>query len=298
MLLVAKFNHQERALSRTRATAIIISHHESECRCYLKLGYFPEHITGLVDYVRRDCDSPGPPADYVGQDRNLEHLEMGALDVNVQTYFQNEVFPRPTDILTRTEKLPMVKHAVPNVSTEFKVSTSTPAMLYGYDRNGTFPQQQAQLRSMKDEVLANNHGTLYPFFVIEFTAADGPSGAGNLSVATNQCLSSSASCVNMAECLNDRLRRRKSGEILPIDSAAFSIAMSGTEARLYITSWKHDELNYYMQNVRCFLLQDPNHYLKFRKYVRNIIDWGKDKRLEEIRDSLVSLLKNKQEENL
>jgi hypothetical protein len=38
--------------------------------------------------------------------------------------------------------------------------------------------------------------------------------------------------------------------------------MSGTEARLYI-SWKHDELNYYMANVQSFLLQDPEHYLRY-----------------------------------
>ncbi|KAG9237037.1 hypothetical protein BJ875DRAFT_454745 [Amylocarpus encephaloides] len=61
--------------------------------------------------------------------------------------------------------------------------------------------------------------------------------------------------------------------------------MNGTEARLYI-SWKHDELDFYMRKVDGFLLQSPEHYLKFRKYVRNIIDWGKDKRLKEIRDSL------------
>ncbi|KAK3365065.1 hypothetical protein B0T24DRAFT_638948 [Lasiosphaeria ovina] len=45
-----------------------------------------------------------------------------------------------------------------------------------------------------------------------------------------------------------------------------------------------------MVNVQSFLLQDPEHYLKFRKYIRNIIDLGKDKRLEEIRDSLDTLL--------
>jgi hypothetical protein len=38
------------------------------------------------------------------------------------------------------------------------------------------------------------------------------------------------------------------------------------------------------------LLQRPDHFLEFRKYVRNIIDWGKDKRLKEIRDLLNSLL--------
>jgi hypothetical protein len=42
--------------------------------------------------------------------------------------------------------------------------------------------------------------------------------------------------------------------------------------------------------VKSFLLQEPEQYVAFRKYVRNIIDWGKDKRLKEIRDSLDSLL--------
>ena len=78
-------------------------------------------------------------------------------------------------------------------------------------------------------------------------------------------------------------------KVLPIDSAAFSIVISGTEARLY-TSWKHNELKYYMRKIESFLLQKPKHYLKFRRYVRNIIDWGKDKRLKEIRDSLDRLL--------
>ncbi|KAF4632946.1 hypothetical protein G7Y89_g5178 [Cudoniella acicularis] len=81
----------------------------------------------------------------------------------------------------------------------------------------------------------------------------------------------------------------KSDKVRPIDSAAFSIAMSDTEARLYI-SWKHNELDYYMRKVKSFSLQEPEKYVEFRKHVPNIIDWGKDKRLNEIRDSLNSLL--------
>ena len=137
-------------------------------------------------------------------------------------------------------------------------------------------------------MIANSQSLSYPFFVIELKA-DGPSGAGSLWVATNQSLGASASCVNIAERLNRQLRRCKSDKVQPIDSTAFSIAMNATEARLYI-SWKHDELKYYTRKVDSFLLQSPEHYLKFRKYVRNIIDWGKDKRLKEIRDSLDSLL--------
>ena len=86
-----------------------------------------------------------------------------------------------------------------------------------------------------------------------------------------------------------RLRQCKSDKVQAIDSAAFSISMNGTEARLYI-SWKHNDLDYYMRKVDSFLLQKPKDFVEFRKYVRNIIDWGKDKRLEEIRKSLDSLL--------
>jgi hypothetical protein len=46
----------------------------------------------------------------------------------------------------------------------------------------------------------------------------------------------------------------------------------------------------YMASVNSFLLQRPDHYVEFRKYVLNIIDWGKDKHLKDIRRSLDSIL--------
>ncbi|KAF3768457.1 hypothetical protein M406DRAFT_249949 [Cryphonectria parasitica EP155] len=129
-----------------------------------------------------------------------------------------------------------------------------------------------------------NRDLMYPFFVIEFKG-----NGEDLWVATNQCLGDSASCINIAERLNRQLRESKSSKVKPVNSTAFSIAMNGTEARLYV-SWKHNELDYYMQKVKSFLLQDPEHYIEFRKHVKNIIDWGKDQRLKEIRESLDTLL--------
>jgi hypothetical protein len=250
---------------------------------------FPQHIAGLLNEIHKDRDSPGPSSDQVCQDTRLEDLEMGTGEPDVEKYFHTYIFPdpEPTDILKCTDRIPMAKHAVPDVGSKLKVSTPVPDMLFGYT-DEAFRQQRTQLISIGNEIVANSQGLIYPFFVIEFKA-DGPSGAGSLWVATNQCLGGSASCVNIAERLNRQLRQCKSDKVQPIDSAAFSIAMSGTEARLYI-SWKHDELSYYTRKVDSFLLQSPEHYLKFRKYVRNIIDWGKDKRLKEIRDSLDSLL--------
>ncbi|KAH6624161.1 hypothetical protein B0J18DRAFT_169615 [Chaetomium sp. MPI-SDFR-AT-0129] len=250
---------------------------------------FPEHIADLVDHVRRDRDSPGPSSDEVRQDAELNELWMGAGESRVEAYFRRRIFPEPEpgDGLVRDERQPMPKHAVPSAGSSFKVSTPVPDMLYGYHRKA-FPQQQTQLISMGTEMLGNNEGLMYPFFVIEFKG-DGPTESGSLWVATNQCLGGSTSCVKITQHLNHQLMNYKSDEVLPINSAAFSIAMNGTQARLYI-SWKHNELDYYMANVKSFLLHEPEHYIEFRKYVRNIIDWGKDKRLKEIRDSLDTLL--------
>ncbi|KAK5013183.1 hypothetical protein LTR60_003999 [Cryomyces antarcticus] len=251
---------------------------------------FPEDIAGLVDHVRKDRDSPGLSSDQLRQNTRLRELESGSAEFAVENYFKANIFPDPeqSDSLDRIEKNPMAKRVVPNVGSKLRVSTPWPDMLYGYNRLGAFPQQQAQLRSMGNEIVANTQGLVYPFFVIEFKA-DGPGGSGSMWVATNQCLGGSASCVNIAERLNHQLRQCKNKKVRPIDSAAFSIAMNGTEARLYV-SWKHDELKYYMRKVDSFLLQKPKDYVEFRKYVLNIIDWGKDERLNEIRDSLNSLL--------
>jgi len=253
---------------------------------------FPEDIASLVDHVRKDRDSPGPSSDQLRQDTDLERLEMGTGESDVEEYFRANVFPNPklSDSLQCTNRNPMAKQVVPDVGSELKLKVSTPVpdMLYGYNRNRAFHQQQAQLLSMGTEMVANKQGLIYPFFIIEFIA-DGPGECGSLWVATNQCLGGSASCVNIAERLNRQLRHYKSEKVQPINSAAFSIAMSGTEARLYI-SWKHNELDYYMRKVRSFALQRPKDYVEFRKHVRNIIDWGEDKRLKQIQESLDNLL--------
>ncbi|KUI62584.1 hypothetical protein VP1G_09713 [Cytospora mali] len=237
----------------------------------------PNQIAELVNHVRRDRDSPGPSTEEVWEDAELNELWMGAGESKVEDYFRDKIFPksRSGDVLDRSDRQPMARHTVPNAGSKLKVSNPKPDMLFGYNRHGAFPQQQAQLISMGAEMVANSQNLVYPFFVVEFKG-DGPSGGGALWVETNQCLGGAASCVNIAERLNRQLAQCKSDEVRLINSAAFSIAMSGTEARLYI-SWK------------------PDDYLEFRKYVRNIIDWGKEKRLSEIRSSLDTLLKASRE---
>lgn len=254
---------------------------------------FPEHVSSLVDQVRRGRDSPGPTVDHIRQDAKLTALEMRGLDEpKVEKYFRSTIFydPEEEDSLERSDRQPMSRHAVPKAGPRYKISNPIPDMMYGYSRHHAFPDQQTQFISMGNQMngTANSESLMYPFFVIEFKG-----NGGDLWVATNQCLGGSASCINIAERLNDQLRNCNSSKVKPIDSTAFSIAMNGTEARLYV-SWKHSDLNYYMQKVKSFLLQDPEHYIEFRKHVKNIIDWGKDNRLKEIRESLDTLLEENQ----
>lgn len=245
---------------------------------------FPKHIADLVYHVSKDRESPGPSLDQIGVDAELHELENNAGEPEVEEYFKGRIFPKSevAGTLRRSDRQVMAKHQVPSTGSKFKVSTPVPDMLYGY-RYEALAQQQTQLISMRPtQPFANTDRLVYPFFVIEFKGE-----GGNLWVATNQCLGGSATCVNITERLNHQLQQCQGAQL--VGSATFSIAMSGTEARLYI-SWKHSELDFYMRKIRSFCLQEPGHYLEFRKYVRNIIDWGKDVRLKGIRDSLDVLL--------
>lgn len=245
----------------------------------------PEHIAELIARIRPERDSPGPSLDKISHDADLRELENGAGECDVENYFKREIFPTPMALgsLKRTDRQRMAKHTVPSSGSEFKLSTPAPDMLYGYDRSKAFPQQAQLIISMRHNVVANNKGLIYPFFVIEFKGE-----GGSMFVATNQCLGASASCVNVAERLNHQLKHCMNAKL--INSATFSMAVNGSEARLYI-SWKDSELNYYYTHrVEGFYLQEPASYLQFRKYVRNIIDWGNGQRMTEIRKSLDCLL--------
>ncbi|KAK3332612.1 hypothetical protein B0T19DRAFT_482849 [Cercophora scortea] len=209
---------------------------------------YPIDIANLVREVGKNRDSPGPSPEQVRNDAALYNLEMDGGEPDVEEYFRSNIYPfsDPTGALQRRDRQPISKHAVPNTGSKNRL--------------------------------------MYPFLAIELKA-DGPLGPGGIWVATNQCLGASASCVNVAERLNRQLRLCNDETIRPINSAAFGIAMNATEARLFI-SWKHSERDYYTRKVRGFLLQDPDHFIEFRRHVNNILDWGKNERLNDIRRAL------------
>jgi hypothetical protein len=245
----------------------------------------PEYVTLLLDDMRKAHGSPSPSLDQVRQDSDLQALEDCKSEDKVEEYFKATIFPRPheTDLLARISRLPMSKKAVPEVEPRSKLSTPQPDLLFGYNRD-ILLQHTSQLLEMGTDFVANSLNVVFPFLIIEFKA-DGPTETGSLWAATNQCLTATASCINIGERLNDRAARYNCGRF---DTTVFSIAMNGTEARLFV-SWKQDNDSYYTQKVDSFALQRAEHYLEFRNYVLNIIDWGLKTRLERIQNLLDQL---------
>ncbi|RSL83786.1 hypothetical protein CEP51_004314 [Fusarium floridanum] len=100
----------------------------------------------------------------------------------------------------------------------------------------------------------------------------------------------SATCVNNTEMLNDELDPDQS----TINSAAFSIAIHNTDARLYVTWKDKDKQEYHMKDVGSYLLHVPEQSIKFCNILHKIIFWGRGKRLKEIRKALDVLAKDKE----
>ncbi|KAJ4286487.1 hypothetical protein N0V90_013187 [Kalmusia sp. IMI 367209] len=238
------------------------------CNIYMRTpgDDVPKHISDLIGHIRRHRNSPSPSRNDIWKICNgegLHELEDGA---------------------TKSVQRQMNKDATPYSYSQSKLSTPFPDLLYGYQLDRAFPQQQAL--ALKSATLANNDGLMFPFLLVE-VKGDG----GSMYGATNQCLGGSASCVNIAETLNWCLKQQQ----LPrVYSAVFSIAMNGTEARVYI-SWKASKLDWYMQKIEHFVLHRATDYEEFQKIVQNIFDWGRGHRLDEIRKALDALQKKEED---
>ncbi|KAH8889921.1 hypothetical protein GQ53DRAFT_184525 [Thozetella sp. PMI_491] len=262
----------------------------------------PDHISSHVEGLRAERDSPGPTSQQIdGYIHGLEILAEGCNEADVEGFLEDAVFPKPLDLiygraagLESSKSSLMSAHLIPNNSeSQFRVSGPKPDLLYGYSgalRDGAFTQAQflAQegLHPRNPRFAeATTQGLRFPFFAIEIKAAGGT--RGDLWVATNQCAGASSACLNAIDQLNALLRDHQSGQ--HVDSLSYSIAVDNNIAQLYI-SWKEDDLNYYLQRVDAFLLSRPEDFKSFRKQVRNILDWGKDTRLTQIKCALDTIL--------
>ena len=262
----------------------------------------PDVVSSHVETIRAERDSPGLSSNemkqVVGQ---LDVLAEGCDEDDVAAFLSDTIFPNPktdpvygpaTGLMSSSSTL-MSQHLVPtNPISPYNVTQPKPDKLYGYsgNPNAVFTQQQMLAQATLHPHIphypaATSQGLRLPFFAIEFKAAGGT--RGDLWVATNQCAGASSACLSAVNQLNTSLREYQSKQ--RVDNLSYCIAVDNNTAQLYI-SWKEDDLNYYLQRVDAFLLSRPEDFKNFRKQVRNILDWGKDARLKQIRDALDTIL--------
>ncbi|KAJ3558184.1 hypothetical protein NPX13_g9763 [Xylaria arbuscula] len=153
----------------------------------------------------------------------------------------------------------------------------TPNLLSGY-HNSAF-EDDIQLLAL--ERVANGKDLLYPFLAIHFVGEK-----GNMWNATNQCLGALATSTNLVEQLNIRLLQSGRPQCNLINSTTWGLAMNGAEARLFVC-WKQGEM-FQIRTVQCIHFRGSSLHTLWH-FVENILKWGTDERLEEIRGGLKEL---------
>ncbi|KAH6616165.1 hypothetical protein B0J18DRAFT_413468 [Chaetomium sp. MPI-SDFR-AT-0129] len=258
----------------------------------------PDNIARLTNLVKQASDKPGPCEKDLLENPDYHSLFLGTNEAEVETYFSTEVFPavKTSRTLTRSIGQSLCQETVPNIDPNFKISRPAPDLLYGYKFPGAFSRpQQARLGALGLDTPATtqlHHPLFFPFFPIEFKGE-----SGKLYVAVNQCVGGSVACVHLMEQLKARLQQHATANNLPnltiissaLDTAAFSVAMNGTTAFIFIT-WRHyggkEEPHFIMAPVETFTLHSTEDYREFYSMVQNIVSWGTGARLQGIRACL------------
>ncbi|RSL55882.1 hypothetical protein CEP54_009133 [Fusarium duplospermum] len=175
-------------------------------------------------------------------------------------------------------------HLMRRANSQTPTEDLAPDVIYGYPEEalhclGGIPSW------VMDDGKAAEASLFYPFLTVQIQDHDLRSD-GDIDKVADECMITSSISVRMLDKLNQRLAIRQRGEqSTTVNSAAFSIAMNGSVARLYVTfAW--DETRDYVHSVDSFVLADQKHHERFHRYVQNIIDWGKNERLQEIRDAI------------
>ncbi|KAK4145128.1 uncharacterized protein C8A04DRAFT_27129 [Dichotomopilus funicola] len=271
---------------------------ENKIELRTRLKGAPYNIARLADLVRQVSDKPGPCEKDLLDNPDYDSLFLGTNEAEVETYYSTQVFPAVAGsrALTRSIRYSLRQETVPNLNSKFKISRPAPDLLYGYKFPGAFSQSQhARLGALGLDTPATtqlHHPPFFPFFPIEFKGE-----SGKLYVAVNQCVGGSVACVHLMEQLKAKLQQHATANNLPnltnlsnaLDTAAFSVAMNGTTAFVFIT-WRHyggkEEPHFIMAPVETFTLHSTEDYREFYSMVQNTVSWGAGERLRGIRACL------------
>jgi hypothetical protein len=80
-----------------------------------------------------------------------------------------------------------------------------------------------------------------------------------------------------------------------LDNLTCCLAMDNRLAQLYV-SWKPGRLQYCSHEIGAYGLSYEDDFRECRRHVRNILGWGKDGRLAQIREALDVILEEDRKE--
>lgn len=274
----------------------------------------PDFVKEVVDLLELDKPSPTPTEEDLRQQCVITDHELSyfrPLETIIRPSFDDIIFPRAYNdhTLMRVDGLVMKRAVVPSrfrgkelqrLSEEeqqaAKFSIPVPDILYGYPlRAFPKPMQRLLPHILGRLEGANTAHTILPFLVVEFKG-DG----GSMWACTNQCLGGASACVHMGHCLTTALLNWD----LPVyNNVVFSIALNGAVGSVYV-AWKPimemgrqagPVARFHVQNVANFAFGELDNFLVFQRCVRNIIDWGRGKRLEDV-TNLITQMETKMNE--
>lgn len=258
----------------------------------------PRNVEQTGEEIQQASTS-GPKPKQIRQFLELrDDLECDAVaECKTRIFFLEFIFPHYFKLGTRGFKLLCFaenaifgQEAVPTAGPHVaeRISTPKPDFAYGYNANhgSVFSESQdiALSRLRPNHGFANATQKLaFPFLVVEFKG----SGLNFADVAVNQCLGDSAACVKVINNLNGLFAGYP--DINAVNNIAFSFEVNIETAILYV-AWSTKGPKYHLRILKRFHLE--NDYVAFWRCVDNILRWGQERRLPEIRTALDALVEH------
>lgn len=259
-------------------------------------GHVAKHVEQIGEIIPR---TPELHHDQVASAlQQLDGLGLFCSESQVFRLFGRFVFPEPVNGncppaqgLKAVSELAIARHLLPvDPNASLPVSQPRPDLLYGYPDSVFTYTQMVVLRWIHPQIRRYTRpcsGIELPFLAAEFMASVGM--LGNLWSATNECAGTSAASLQALDALNVALDEAGCGA--PVDNFFYSFAIDNDLAQLFV-AWKDstsEGVQVCMQRIESFLLSDPEHFVRLRRRVLGILEWGKGERLAAIHRALDSL---------
>ena len=189
------------------------------------------------------------------------------------------------DIDFRYESIPRLENVTPALAkfleSNPRIKNPKPDLAYGI-RYGAFTTLQQDIIHTYPRYTEVSPGLCFPFFAAEFKGSQ-----GSMEEADLQACRSGAAMVNGIRELYKEAGREKKDAGADEDSFAFTLALIPQFANLYV-HWAEvapgSQTIYHMHQINTYSLKIATHYQDIRHDLNNILDWGLDKRLNQLKD--------------